>query len=483
MESLQQIPLGELKLSPFDVRTSVDDAKLAELAASFESGGIHEPLIGRRVNGKVEVVAGGRRLRAAKKAGLTTVPVIVKDLTDTQAMELQIIENEQREDVSALDQAAGFQKLMKMDPKTYTVEHLAQRVGLQPASVYLRLKLLRMITPAQELMREGLIEAGQGVLIARLGEADQTAVVKWMKDEAKYHDGQYPAVRDLKRHIKEHIKIDLLSPTVAEEQPEVAKKLTDLRAKGVKPVLVTRNWTNDKGILGGSQWREVGKKKCDHVQVAANAFADQVELLDVCTNQKCKVHFPEAAAQRRQTSATARAAKETPAAKEKRLKAERAAKAKRALEDATRGAVLLDILATVKAVTKPILAYLVTRELDASGSAEFSQELQALGLTAFTKSMGESKAVAALAKATDRQLAQLAVFAAIAERLTYELPKVAKEFGVNLKAIERKVQTAAKQTAKAEGKVAKPIDWKTHFSDEKGSKSKGSKKKGKKAVH
>lgn len=457
MESLQQIPLGELRPSPFNPRQSFDPAKMEELVNSIKAGEIHEPIIGRRVNGHIEIVAGERRFRAAKAAKLTTVPVIVKDLTDTQAMEVQIIENEQREDVSELDQAAGFQKLMKLDPATYTVDYLAKRLGLKPASIYLRLKLLALGPDGRELLVSGKIDAGHAVLIARHGEKDQAAIVKWMRETAKHQDGEMPSVRSLKAHITHNVRADLLSPILAEEQPAVAKRLAELQAKGVKVQPITESWyAKDKGVLSPQDYKLAGKKKCAHIEVGAVVMgAEEVTLHDICRDKKCKTHWPQLAAQRQQQARATREKKETAAAKEKRLAKERAEKAKRELVAASRGAVLLAILGTVRSVSKAVIAQLAAIALDYSGTNEFDEELKAAGVdTALLKPMGQDQLRAALLKASDRQLAQVAVVAALGDRLHYELPKVAKEFGVNLTKIQKQVQTAASAAAKAAAQPA-----------------------------
>lgn len=455
-EVLQHVPTGDLKPPPFNPRTMFDDEKMSNLVDSVKAGGIHEPIIGRKVNGHIEIVAGERRWRAAKKAKLETVPIILRELTDAEALEIQIIENEQREDVSPLDQAAGFRKLMDLDPKTYTVEALAERIGLKPASVYLRLKLLAMIEPAKELFRQSIIEAGHAVLIARLSQHDQERAVKYIDDMTKSRgkgdDRRHLGVRELKQWITENVKIDLFGPQLAETQPKVADRLAKLKEKGVEVAQLTRNWKHPDelkkaGVLDASAFREAGKKKCDYTRPGAFVYGEEVQMIDVCTEKKCKTHWPERFAQQRQASAAKRQASESAPAKAKRLKAEAAAKHKREVEEAIRGKVLTAILSTVKSVTKEVLATLVYEQLNAVGGMEFEDELKALGLDKLTYNYGP-QGIGALTKASDRQLAQVAVFSVIGERLHNELPKVAKEWGVNVGKLEKELQAAAAATAK-----------------------------------
>jgi ParB/RepB/Spo0J family partition protein len=446
MQTVQDVPLTGLQPSPFNPRTTFDKAKMADLVASLRSGEIHEPIIGRQVDGHIEIVAGERRFRAAQEAKLSTVPVIVKELTDAQAMELQVIENEQREGVSDLDQAGGFQRLMALDPTVYTVKHLAERLGLKPASIYARLKLLEMIPEAQELMRAGAIETGHGVLIARLPAGDQKAIVKWLQAEAKQHrDGTFPAVRDLKEHIARFVKVDLFSPLVAEEQPAVAKKLADWKAKGIDPIRISKGYStpdNDKTIKTAGDYREVGKKKCKSMKPAAFAYGDHVELTDVCLDKSCKVHWPDFVAQRSRQAAETRQAKESPAQAAKREAQAAQEKARKAREAAMAGAVLTRILEGTRAVSKPVLAELVSGMISTYPLVDFKTELEAAGLQPF---LTGAVTAGAFQKATDRQLAQLAVLAVVGDRLRNELPAVAKAFGVNLAAVGKQASAAAKK--------------------------------------
>lgn len=466
MESLEQVGVKEIKPSPFNPRTHFDDAKLQELADSIGSQGIIEPIIGRRVNGHVEIIAGERRWRAAKLAKLTTVPVLVRDMTDAQAIEAQLVENEQREDVDEIDQAAGFKKLMDLDPKTYTAEYLATRLGLKPASVYLRLKLLALIPEAKEQLRTGVLTAGHGVLIARLNLTDQAAVLKWIQNTSWQGT---PSVRQLKQHINNNYKKDLFSEELATEQPKVAKRLADLKAKGVEVVQLAAGYVQDPkkmGVLDSQHYREVGKKKCDHIQVGAVVLGgstddDGVKLLDVCTNKKCKVHFPEAVRAAAQQRKAAKQSTESPAAKEKRLAAEEAFKRKVAIDNATRGLVLSAILKTVKAPTKEVLVQLTAQQLDSTGGQEWQDELKALGLSdVFDGKTWGVKLEAKMLKATDRQVAQLAVFSILSEQIqTPDLVKLGKEWGVDVKKLQKEAlagQAERQERPKPLGKGKRP---------------------------
>jgi len=112
-ENVQHIPLDRIIEAGKNPRKQVDDAALGELAESIKQSGVLHPIIVRPSNGKFELVAGWRRWKASRKAGLETIPATVRELTDEQAEEIRLVENLQREDVHPLDEAAGIQKLRK----------------------------------------------------------------------------------------------------------------------------------------------------------------------------------------------------------------------------------------------------------------------------------------------------------------------------------------------------------------------------------
>ena len=163
--------------SPTNPRKSSDAKQDAELAASIKENyahggpGVLEPLLCRRIEGedKYEVVAGNRRLKAAQKADLDDAPCIVRPMTDAEAKEVQIIENLQRLDVSAIDEARGLAELAK----SMKVEAIAKKIGKSGSYVYQCLKICELGTKGQKLMEEGKLPAGHAFLIARLPEEAQ----------------------------------------------------------------------------------------------------------------------------------------------------------------------------------------------------------------------------------------------------------------------------------------------------------------------
>ncbi len=134
------VELKDIKPSQHNARKTFDEAKIKELSASIKEKGVIEPIIIRPANGKYEVVCGERRFRASQMAGITTIPAVIKELDDKQAIEYQIIENLHREDVHPLEEAEGYELLMKKHGYK-TVEDIAVKVGKSKGYVYGRLKL------------------------------------------------------------------------------------------------------------------------------------------------------------------------------------------------------------------------------------------------------------------------------------------------------------------------------------------------------
>lgn len=158
--------VDELTPNPQNPRRRLSEAALEELAASVAEKGVLQPLLVRRLEGDaLQIVAGERRWRAAKLAGLEQVPVLVADLTDDEALELAVIENLQREDVHPMDEAAGFDALLKHG---HDVASLAARVGKSEAHVYQRLKLLSLSKKCQQQFLEDKIPATVALALARI---------------------------------------------------------------------------------------------------------------------------------------------------------------------------------------------------------------------------------------------------------------------------------------------------------------------------
>lgn len=189
--TFQLLDLGNITPSPLNPRKRFDEKGLKELSESIRSHGVQQPILvrpirPRRAKGDLyEIVVGERRYKASKLAQRTHIPAIIRDLSNADALEIMVIENLQREDVHPLDEALGYEALMKHKQETdpelgelpgapaHTAESIAAKVGKSVGYVYARLKLLSLIAISREAFEKDLITPGHAVLIARLQPMDQ----------------------------------------------------------------------------------------------------------------------------------------------------------------------------------------------------------------------------------------------------------------------------------------------------------------------
>ena len=151
----REIPVGEIDRNPYQTRTRFDEAALAELATSIAATGVVQPILVRPLtNGRFQLIAGERRWLASQKAGKETIPAILRQVSDEQAMEITIVENLQRTDLNPMEQARAYDRLSR--EFKLTQEQMAQRTGKDRASVANFLRLLRLPEPVQ-----GKVEAGE----------------------------------------------------------------------------------------------------------------------------------------------------------------------------------------------------------------------------------------------------------------------------------------------------------------------------------
>ena len=166
---LRELPVGQIEPNTYQPRAFFDDDALAGLAASIEAVGVLQPILVREVSPqKFELIAGERRWRAAQRAGLESIPAIVRPAEDVRSLEQALVENLHREDLSILEEAAAYQQLS--DEFGLTQEEVANRVGRSRSTVANTVRLLQLSDPIQRLLADGRITAGHGR--ALLGSSD-----------------------------------------------------------------------------------------------------------------------------------------------------------------------------------------------------------------------------------------------------------------------------------------------------------------------
>jgi ParB family chromosome partitioning protein len=169
---LRQLAVTSLSPGKYQPRTHMDQAALAELADSIKQRGIVQPILVREVsNNKFEIIAGERRWRAAQLAGLATVPVLVREIADDAALGIGLIENIQREDLNAMEEAAGIQRLI--DEFKLTHEEAAKAVGRSRSAVSNLLRLLELAKPVQDMVMAQKLDMGHARALLSLAKSKQ----------------------------------------------------------------------------------------------------------------------------------------------------------------------------------------------------------------------------------------------------------------------------------------------------------------------
>jgi ParB family transcriptional regulator, chromosome partitioning protein len=171
-----EVPIEALEPNPAQPRLRFEPAALEQLAASLRESGMVQPILVRHAaGGRYQIIAGERRWRAAQQLGLTSVPVSVRDVPDDRLLELALVENIQRQELSAIEEAHAYQKLL--DSLSLTQEDLAQKLGKERSTVANSIRLLRLPDPIQGLISEGQLTAGQArPLLAIERSEDQIAL-------------------------------------------------------------------------------------------------------------------------------------------------------------------------------------------------------------------------------------------------------------------------------------------------------------------
>ncbi len=164
-----KVDINSIKVSSFQPRKEFDEEAIRSLAESIKEKGVLQPLIVRKKEEGYELIAGERRLRASKEAGLTEVPVIIKDLSDSEVLEIALIENLLRENLSAIEEAAAYQSLM--DNFSHTQEKVASVVGKSRSYIANTLRLLTLPEEIKDLIACGKLSAGHARCLVGLDNA------------------------------------------------------------------------------------------------------------------------------------------------------------------------------------------------------------------------------------------------------------------------------------------------------------------------
>jgi ParB family chromosome partitioning protein len=352
VSSVRDIPLHRIQESKTNPRRAFDETKLAELAGNIRQHGVLQPVLVRPLpggeDGFFELVAGARRYRASRIAGRETIPASVRELTDAECLELQLIENLQRADVHELDEARGYAALMRLQPDTYTVETLAEKIGRSEKYVYARLRLTHLVDEVEQAFYTAKLTVAHAFEIARLQAGDQRRALaecfphhRTAAAVAKDQKAEAVTVRELREWIEREIHLDITNaPFDPQDEgllpaagsctacpkrtgnnpllfPEIRQKsiCTDracyrakvealvrirtkpLEAAGEKLLRVSQApaWQAKKqqaDVLYEGQYRKIAKKaECPQTKPAIVIDGPQAgTLLLVCRDEECRVH-------------------------------------------------------------------------------------------------------------------------------------------------------------------------------------------------
>lgn len=169
--SILSLPVEAVERNPEQPRKRFDEAKLDELAASIRQHGIVEPILVRKEGGRYRILAGERRWRAAQRAGLKEVPALVREATDREAFELALVENLQRADLNAIEEAEAYEVLSS--DHGLTQEEIATRVGKERSTVANALRLLKLPEEVRDAVRSGQLDMGHARALLGLGTSDE----------------------------------------------------------------------------------------------------------------------------------------------------------------------------------------------------------------------------------------------------------------------------------------------------------------------
>jgi ParB/RepB/Spo0J family partition protein len=324
----QSIPIGAIAPSKTNPRKHFDQGALDELTDSVRRHGVLQPVLvrvrvqtsaqsrGGPLAGHYELVAGERRYRAAKAAGLEEIPAIVRELEDVEVLEIQVVENLQRTDLHPLEEADGYQQLMR---RGYDVAKISERVGRSVKYVYDRVKLLALTKKAQELFLEGRFTPGHAILLARLSPKDQERILN-VKERALFENEsgrlwgddapkdpfaylKPVSVRELGAWIDQHVRFDagVVDPILF---PESALTLKGSWEKAEKVVSITHEHyippeaRDEKSrTYGPMSWKradgKAGSKGCPlSVTGVIVVGHGRGEAFKVCVNKdKCDLHW------------------------------------------------------------------------------------------------------------------------------------------------------------------------------------------------
>jgi ParB family chromosome partitioning protein len=255
-ESLVDVAIDQIEVNPNQPRKVFDFTALDELAASIKASGVIQPIIVRKIGGSYQLIAGERRWRAARQAGLNRIPAIVRDATDAQSLELALVENLLREDLNPIEAAQAYQKLLA--DFDWTQEELAQRIGKDRTSIANCLRLLRLPDEIQADLRGGRLTMGHARALLALPTVSEQLR---LREEILTHDWSVRTTEDSIR---------------AKESLAEARGLAPRKGRRRSVELAALEEALQRGLM--TRVRIVGNERKGKIEVSY-ATADELERL------------------------------------------------------------------------------------------------------------------------------------------------------------------------------------------------------------
>ncbi len=246
--TVRSVPLTQITPSPFQPRRTIREEPLAELMESIGQHGVIQPLVVRRVDGALELIAGERRFRACQKLGLAEVPVIERQATDREVLEMALIENLQREDLNPVEEAEAYARLAK--DFGLKQEEIAQRVGRNRATVANSMRLLELAPDVKDHLAQGRISTGHAKVLLALREADLQKLLadKIVRQGLTVRQAEQQVQQELKRSGKAPAaKKGPSTPPAAEVAAVVSRLQNRLRHRLATQVAI--HHTDKKGVI------------------------------------------------------------------------------------------------------------------------------------------------------------------------------------------------------------------------------------------
>lgn len=242
--TLQVLDLKKIKITNTNPRKTFDENSLKELSESIKGKGVLQPILVRPYGKAYKLVCGERRYRAATMAGLETIPANIRELTDDEAFEMQIVENLERKDVHPMEEAEAFKRML--DSGKYEVADIAAKMAKPESFIVQRLKLTDLIDEIKQDFFDGKLGIGHAIHIARLGIKDQKEILEWSKNH--WGTDGYGTVNELKEQIEGEV-LNLEEAVFNTEDPELTKAgacSVCPKRSGANPLLFSDIEGNDK---------------------------------------------------------------------------------------------------------------------------------------------------------------------------------------------------------------------------------------------